>query len=97
MLSTGSGCHPHAAHLLADQAVVDASGPIGWFYAASPLVVPGRQRARRRGGEMGRAVVPTEELRAPYTLSLNELDGADRGGNVELEPGRRSRTRLFPC
>jgi uncharacterized linocin/CFP29 family protein len=71
---------------LAGRSVVDVSGPLGWSYpgaatgATRPVVLD-------QHGVVGsvRAVLPTQELRVPFTLALDEIDGIDRGGDADLE------------
>jgi uncharacterized linocin/CFP29 family protein len=74
-------------HYLVGRAVADVDGPLGWDYAAAAT---GRTEAVI-GAERGvvgavREVIPTEELRAPFTLAFDEIDAADRGCEIDLEP-----------
>ncbi len=76
------------SHHLAARAVVDVRGPQGWEYSAVPT---GRIRtAAEPSSETGvvtavRDVIPTLELRTPFALSLDGLDAADRGGDIDLD------------
>ena len=66
---------------LAARKLVDFLGPLGWKASAVSL---GRTRpageAAQEGVEMRRRLVrPLTELRAPFTLSRDELDNVSRG------------------
>jgi uncharacterized linocin/CFP29 family protein len=77
------------AHFLAGRALVDFSGPRGWDHAAEPL---GRVRPAVPSPVEGvvadiREAQPLVELRAPFELSLLELDAVDRGAeDPDLAP-----------
>lgn len=73
--------------VLAGRRVVDVKGPAGWRLAA---VDTGRLLPLERKGPVTwsyREVKPLVELRAPFSLSIAELDAVGRGdANPDLEP-----------
>jgi uncharacterized linocin/CFP29 family protein len=75
-------------HFLAGRRLVDFSGPKGWGYAALDL---GRVHDLD-AGSLGsvetarRRVLPLVEVRAPMALDRRELDTADRGATLDLDP-----------
>lgn len=74
---------------LAARKLVDLDGPHGWAYAAINLgrviELPSAPADGVRGSL--RAVQQLAELRAPFTLSLAELDAAARGASdIDLDP-----------
>lgn len=83
-------------HYLAGRKVVDFSGPHGWEYAARTT---GRTRSLGNGPADGtaarvREVRPLIEVRSAFTLSIDELDGIERGAeDVDLDPVREAATR----
>lgn len=73
---------------LAGRKLLDLSGPNGWRQSAVNL---GRRTALAEGPIEGveaaqRQVLPLVELRTPFTLDLTELDDADRGADLDLDP-----------
>jgi uncharacterized linocin/CFP29 family protein len=66
---------------LAARKLVDFSGPHGWDYSAMNLGRTAPLEAAPCQGVNGvqRRVLPLVELRAPFTVSLDELRAADRG------------------
>lgn len=83
-------------HFLAGRKVVDFSGPHGWEHAARTT---GRTAALGTGPVDGTAarlrdVRPLVEVRSAFELSVDELDGVERGAeDVDLEPVREAATR----
>ncbi|HVC13975.1 MAG TPA: family 1 encapsulin nanocompartment shell protein [Acidimicrobiales bacterium] len=74
------------APALAGRKLVDFSGPLGWQHSgtdvgrATPISAPSPGLAARR-----RVVLPLVELRAPFALSIGELEDAARGAlDVDL-------------
>ena len=73
---------------LAARRLVDFDGPRGWRHSATNL---GRTRPAALDGVEGvtalqRRVLPLAELRAPFALSRDELDDAERGAqDVDLD------------
>lgn len=72
---------------LAARKLVDFAGPLGWRHSATDL-----GRTAEIGGPEGvlgarqRTVLPLVELRAPFTVSLDELRDAGRGAlDVDLD------------
>ena len=65
---------------LAARRLVDFNGPLGWRHSATSLgrvesiAAPGERLEARR-----RLVLPLVELRAPFTVSREELEAGDRG------------------
>jgi uncharacterized linocin/CFP29 family protein len=66
---------------LAARRLVDFSGPHGWEHSATSLgrVQPLSDVPREGVEAARRQVLPVVELRAPFTVSLDELRAADRG------------------
>lgn len=83
-------------HFLAGRKVVDFSGPHGWAHAAQTT---GRTRSLGTGPADGTAarvrdVRPLVEVRSGFELSIDELDGVDRGAeDIDLDPVREAATR----
>jgi uncharacterized linocin/CFP29 family protein len=77
--------------MLAARKLVDFTGPLGWQTSA---VGVGRVKPLKLAPEEGvvarvREVQPLVELRAPFTLSRDELDAVGRGSkNPDLDPLR---------
>lgn len=73
---------------LAARRLVDFSGPHGWRYSASNL---GRTEAIEEApcpgvNALRRRVLPLAELRAPFTVSREELRAGDRGAeDIDLD------------
>ncbi len=65
---------------LAARRLIDFAGPLGWEYSATNL---GRVETVEGNGErieaQRRRVLPLVELRAPFSVSLEELRAGDRG------------------
>ena len=82
---------------LAGRRLVDFEGPLGWDHSAIDL---GRVEALEGAAELGafvrrRVVRPLIELRVPFELELEELEGIDRGASsVDLDPLRNA-ARVF--
>jgi uncharacterized linocin/CFP29 family protein len=82
---------------LAARKLVDFIGPLGWDSSAVSL---GRTRAASEGSDRSieirrRLVRPLSELRAPFTLSREELDNVDRGSrDPDLQPLIEAARRL---
>lgn len=75
-------------HYLAARAVLDFSGPKGWAHSSEPT---GRIQPARpivEGTETAvRELLPLVEVRVPFTLSLGELERAERGApDPDLDP-----------
>lgn len=68
--------------------LVDFAGPLGWKYSATSLGRTDRLAKSPIDGvtSQRRRVLPLTELRAPFTLSLDELLNTDRGADdVDLD------------
>lgn len=82
---------------LAARRLFDVEGPLGWDHSAVDL---GRTEpldgALPRGALVRRRVVrPLVEVRVPFELDREELEGVDRGASsIDLDPLRRA-ARLF--
>ena len=80
-------------HFLAGRRLVDFSGPQGWGFAAVDL---GRVESLSAGSfgsveTARRLVLPLVEVRAPFSLSRDELAAADRGAtDVDLDAVRHA-------
>ncbi len=75
--------------ILAARKLVDFRGPLGWEASSVDLGrVQRLQQPPRAGVEARlRKVLPMVELRAPFTLSRDELEALDRGApDVDLQP-----------
>ncbi|MCU1528262.1 MAG: bacteriocin, partial [Frondihabitans sp.] len=69
--------------------LVDFSGPLGWEHSATSLGRVGPVEAAPAEGVIvrSRRVIPLAEVRADFTLSLEELVGAGRGAaDVDFAP-----------
>jgi uncharacterized linocin/CFP29 family protein len=69
--------------------LVDFTGPLGWTHSATPLGRVGPAEASPTEGVLvrSRRVIPLAEVRADFTLSLEELVGASRGAaDVDFTP-----------
>ncbi|HLI53396.1 MAG TPA: family 1 encapsulin nanocompartment shell protein [Acidimicrobiales bacterium] len=67
-------------HHLTGRVLVDFTGPKGWAHAAEADGRVEEASSPVPGVEVrSRVVVPVRELRAPFSLSLAELDRVDRG------------------
>ncbi|MGO9028964.1 MAG: family 1 encapsulin nanocompartment shell protein [Acidimicrobiales bacterium] len=75
-------------HFLAGRRLLDVAGPHGWGRSSVDL---GRIDALKHGPRHGveaarRRVQPLVELRTRFSLAHAELDGAERGAHLELDP-----------
>ncbi|GAB3569010.1 family 1 encapsulin nanocompartment shell protein [Spelaeicoccus albus] len=63
--------------------LIDFAGPLGWDYSATNLGRTEKLAAAPVDGAVGarRRVLPLVEVRVPFTLSRDELLGADRGAD----------------
>jgi uncharacterized linocin/CFP29 family protein len=81
--------------LLSARRIVDFRGPHGYTHSAESL---GRLENIEddEGLSYGvRSVLPLTEVRAPFSLSIRELENIDRGAlEVDLEPARDAAMRL---
>jgi uncharacterized linocin/CFP29 family protein len=76
-------------HHLAARTLVEFTGPHGWRHAAASTgrVTPVDPGPADQVGAKLRQVQPLVELRTPFTLSLDELEAADRGApDPDLDP-----------
>lgn len=72
---------------LAGRKLVDVDGPHGWTCAAVNLGLLDIKPDTLLGVPWGiRQVIPLIEVRAPFELSIMELDNASRGATLELDP-----------
>src|SRR5690606_14198770 len=75
-------------HYLSARPLVDVEGPLGWHHAARTTGHADRLGSITDGVEgWCRRVKPVIELRAHFTMSMDELDAIDRGApNPDLGP-----------